>query len=165
MFRWMKLRIFDDTPPQTPCVSNNFLSRTRNFGCPALIFLSFPDKLTFVRNTSHTGPLELNNVNLSANDKKWRAGHLKFLVCLEKLEAWSDVRFDVSSKMCDFIRRNISLNDFVTYFSGSAQFNVALIGVSNCMYTLARILRVCFKTAFYETLTGVMKYYFLFLCQ
>ena len=31
--------------------------------------------------------------------------------------------------------------------------------------TLAWILRVCFKAAFYETLTGVIKYHFLFLFQ
>ena len=52
----MKSRILNATQKRTPCFSTNFLRRTRNFRCPALHFLSFPDKPIFVRNRSHTGP-------------------------------------------------------------------------------------------------------------
>ena len=83
---------------RTSGLSTNFLRRKRNFRCPALHFLSFVGKLIFVRNTSHTGPRELNYVNLPINDKNWRAGHLKFLVRLEKLVERRGVRFCVAVK-------------------------------------------------------------------
>ena len=51
------------------------------------------------------------NIGLSANDKKWRAGHLKFLVRLKKLVETRGVRFGVASKMRNFIRRNICLDE------------------------------------------------------
>ena len=92
MFCRMKLRIFDATPKGTPGLSTNFLRRTRNFRCPALHFLSFVGKLIFVRNTSHTGPRELTYVNLSINDRKWRAGHLKFLVRHRKRLSLTEVK-------------------------------------------------------------------------
>ena len=102
MFRRMKLRIFYATPKRTPGLSTNFSRRTRNFRCHALHFLSFVGKLIFVWNTSHTGPRELNYVNLPINDKNWRAGHLKFLVRLEKLVERRGVRFCVAKIMRDY---------------------------------------------------------------
>ena len=92
MFRRMKLRIFYATPKRTPGLSTNFSRRTRNFRCHALHFLSFVGKLIFVRNTSHTGPRELTYVNLSINDRKWRAGHLKFLVRHRKRLSLTEVK-------------------------------------------------------------------------
>ena len=60
-------------------------------------------------------------VNLSGNDKKWRPGHLKFLVCLEKLLERRGICFGLASKMRNFIWRNIWLDEsqfqleYVTY--------------------------------------------------
>jgi hypothetical protein len=60
MFRHMKLRIFDAKPKQMPRLSNNFSRQTRNFRCPGLHFLSFPDKLTIVEKFHTPGPMNLN---------------------------------------------------------------------------------------------------------
>ena len=60
-------------------------------------------------------------VNLSGNDKKWRPGHLKFLVCLEKLLERRGICFGLASKMRNFIWRNIWFDEsqfqleYVTY--------------------------------------------------
>ena len=111
MFRRMKLRIFDATPKRTPGLSTNFSRQTRNFMCPALHFLSFANKLTLLSSRGPVCEVFLTNVNLSGKDKKIRAGHLKFLVRLKKLLETHGVRGGVSSKMRDFIRRNICLDE------------------------------------------------------
>ena len=53
----------------------------------------------------------LTNVNFSGNDNKSRAGHLKFLVRLEKLLERRGDHFRVASKMRNFIRRDICLDE------------------------------------------------------
>ena len=111
MFRRMKLRIFDATTKRTPGLSTNFSRQTRNFRCPALHFLSFADKLTLLSSRGPVCEVFLTNVNLSGKDKKIRAGHLKFLVRLKKLLETHGVRGGVSSKMRNFIRRNICLDE------------------------------------------------------
>ena len=111
----MILRIFDATPKRTPGLSTNFSRRrTRNFMCPALHFLSFADTLTLLSSRGPVCEVFQTNVNLSGKDKKIRAGHLKFLVRLKKLLETRGVRGCVSSKMRDFIRRNIRSWSFET---------------------------------------------------
>ena len=53
----------------------------------------------------------LTNVDFLDNAKKQRAVHLKFLVLLKKFVERHGLQFGVASKMRDFIRRNICLND------------------------------------------------------
>ena len=53
----------------------------------------------------------LTNVDFLDNAKKRRAVHLKFLVLLKKFVERHGLQFGVASKMRDFIRRNICLND------------------------------------------------------
>ena len=113
----MKSRIFYATTKWTPGLSTNFTRQTRNFRCHALHFLSFVGKLIFVRNTSHTGPRELNYVNLPINDEKRRAGHIKFLVRLEKLVERRGVRFGVALKCA------ISYNKATTDVNAPPGFN------------------------------------------
>ena len=56
----------------------------------------------------------LTNINLPTNNKKWRAGHLKFLVRLVKLVKRPGVCFGVASKMRNFIRRKfVSMSPLV----------------------------------------------------
>ena len=51
-----------------PIHNSNFSRRTRNFRCPALHFLPFPDKSIFVKEISDTGPRK----------KKGRASKVSF---------------------------------------------------------------------------------------
>ena len=64
---------FDVTSKWTPLHTSKFLRQKRNFGCPALYFLAFPNKATFVEKKTHT-PALVKKID------KLRAGHLKFFV-------------------------------------------------------------------------------------
>ena len=108
---YMRSRIFNATQKRIPRLSTNFFRRTRNFGSPALHFLSYIDKLTQVSSRGPVCEVFLTNINLPTNDKKWRAGHLQFLVRLKKLVERPGVRFGVASKMRNFIRWTLCLDE------------------------------------------------------
>ena len=74
MFSRMKLHTFDATPKQTPGLSPIFSRRTRNFKCPALHFLAFAKKLTFVE-IIHTPALVYR---LECDSQNQRQGILRF---------------------------------------------------------------------------------------
>ena len=117
----------------------------------------------------------LTNINLPTNDKKWRAGHLKFLVRLVKLVKRPGVCFGVASKMRNFIRRKfVSMSPLVRgwmvlytlYFPAHRHFQLfcsrypsflkndqVLSSVIKCYEELSSVIKC------YQGLSSVIKWY------
>ena len=129
----------------------------------------------------------LTNINLPTNDKKWRAGHLKFLVRLVKLVERPGVCFGVASKMRNFIRRKfVSMSPLVRgwmvlytlYFPAHRHFQLfcsrypsflkndqVLSSVIKCYEELSSVIK-CYQglssvIKCYQVLSSGIKWYYL----